>query len=232
MWNFIRDLPTDTRGQRVIQALVLLLAIGSMVYLFRDVPAIIRNTDWRVSKPHFDEGRIENGRYINDFIGWEIAIPEGWELGYTRSESQNRYAVGVMKEYGATDSLIGRTKELVTFNRGRLNTFRSSVEPADGMSEVDLLERELAELSLFEEQFSQMGMDVESGYPQREIVGGKVFYASTMEITVRGRQTKIGMTSYGGIIGGRYLGVVMSYSDPKYKFELLNAWRRSVFHDR
>jgi hypothetical protein len=210
---------------------VLLLAIGSMVYLFRGVPGIIRNTDRRVGKPHFDEGRIENGRYINDSIGWEMAIPEGWELGYTRSGSENRYAVGLLEEYGATDSLIGRTKELVSFGKGRINKLVSTVEPANGASDTDVIETMLTVMSMMDEEFRSMGMKSVFDHPQRETVGGKVFYTSTAEIEIVSRQTKHWMTFYSGLVGDHLLSVTMSYSDPQNKFELLNAWRGSVFKD-
>lgn len=33
-----------------------------------------------------------------------------------------------------------------------------------------------------------------------------------------------------GVVGDRYLSVTMGYSNPQSKFELLRAWRGSVFH--
>ena len=231
MFDFIKRLLIATRGQRITQAILLLVATGALLWLLRGVPDIFRDADWRADKPRFDEGRIENGRYINDSIGWEIAVPDGWKLGHTRSASENRRAADILNEYTESDSLLEGIKELVSFEKSGMNKLISSTEPANGALEFNIVETLLAIQAMFEEQFARGGMKYMPDYPVREMVGGKIFYTFTAEIEIPARQARHWMTVYAGLVGDRLLSVTMTYADTQAKFELLESWCGSVFND-
>ena len=229
MWEYIKELPTKTRKQRIIQISLLFVAVLAILWPLRNVITILRDSDWRTNKPYFYEGRIENGRYINDSIGWEIAIPEGWELSHTRSASENRNAKDILKKQGVEESVLSGVKELVAFQKGPLNKFLSSVEPADGMSEEDVEQNMIDIGYVMQNAFAEMGAEFTFDYPAREVIDGKVFYVATSETIMPDNETKFWMIAYGGVTGDRYLSVTISYTDPKYKSEMLEAWRGSVF---
>ncbi len=229
MFDYIKELPTKTRKQRILKTLLLLIAAFSVAWGLRSAVTLFRDSDWRIIKPYFYEGRIENGRYINDSIGWEIVIPEGWELSYTRSASENRHATDMLKKQGVEESVISGVKELVAFQKGQQNKFVSSVEHANGMSEGDVVQNMIDVSYVMKNAFAELDAEFSFDYPAREVIGGQVFYVTTSEIIMPDNKTTLWMISYGGVVGDRYLSVIVSYTDPKYKSEMLEAWRGSVF---
>jgi len=177
---------------------------------------------------YFDEGRIENGQYINDSIGWVMDIPQGWKLKPPMSSREKKVWNGMIEHIGYSMNILSQ-KSLIQFGKGKFNIFVSGTTLEIERNEKRLLEYVRNSQSNTYDIYTSFHYTCEVSLIRPASIDGVSFLVFSMEMTAPESTVPRHLIVYTGLIHGRILEVIIMYNNPSDKTEVMNAWLNSKF---
>jgi len=182
---------------------------------------------------YFDEGYIENGKYINDIIGWSMELPTGWKVVPNQNDQDVvTSVVDIYQSAGIEVKNPTPATSLISLQKDILNRFNSYYEKVQEPNQKELKESVLMLRETFSLFFPPQ-VEIKRVYPiEKEKIEELDFLTFTFEIYLPPPlDMKAYGISYSAIIREYYIGAFISYSDDKNKEEIMNAWLNSKFQD-
>ncbi len=187
----------------------------------------------------FDYGRIENGKYINNYFGFELPIPSGWtakdENGMKPLADKGKEVVAdgnerIEKMIDASKVTSATMLGLFQYEVGAKVDFNPNAvvvaENLKGHSEINTGNDYLAQARKTLIQ-TQLQYDTLSEVFTKTTIGGHDFYSMDAILKIQG--IPVHQVYYATIMKGFALGFILSYSTPEQKTMLENVLKSIKF---
>ncbi|MFR9166865.1 MAG: hypothetical protein ACLVKO_11865 [Dysgonomonas sp.] len=180
-------------------------------------------------KKKVDTGTIKEKEYTSDEIGWTIEIPDGWRVtNIDQRNALNEKGKGAIQDAIGVEIDASELKNLIGFQKNRFNIFISTIEPFVEEYLGEWLENNKTVNEIVIETFRQNGINPTVLDSKVENVGGIDFQVNQTIIELPDNN-KLTQIMYSALINNYDFGATISYTNPKYGEEMLNAFRRSKF---
>lgn len=191
---------------------------------------VILNSCTTDPNKHIDEGKVVEGIYHSQKIGWTMAVPEGWNITH-RSVSDQRTEKGLdaIKETTGLDVDDSELRQLLNFEKNRLNIFQSSLESYQPEIDGDWEVNNIALKYIIYQTYLQEGIKVDTTETTIEQIDGLDFHTFEFSLYSRNNDIILKQLMYSRLINGFDFGVNLNYNNEADKKEMLDAWMNSKF---
>lgn len=176
-----------------------------------------------------DEGSFSENVYTSEELGWQITIPNGFDVT-TREKAMNLQDTGRTMLEDSTGQEIDSTglRNLIGFQKGQFNLFQSTSEPFVEEFEGEWSQTNAQLREIIIQAFEDEGIKVGASGIEKEEVGGLEFETYSLKLRLRNGVT-LHQFMFSRLINGFDFGVNISYTDERRGEEMLKAWRASEF---
>lgn len=177
-----------------------------------------------------DEGHVEDNLYTSEEVGWQINIPEGWDI-VTLEETNDYEEKGLEIVDGITEEDIAASqlKNLISFKKNMFNMFQSDSEIFEIEYEGEYEETVTWLKEFIYEAYHDEGIEVTVSDTSKETIDGIEFYRYEFKLYDTDDSIVLNQIIYCSLINGYDLGVTINYNDEDYKNEMLKVFRNSKF---
>ena len=177
-----------------------------------------------------DEGNFENNIYSSKEIGWNISIPENWEI-ISREQNEEYEKKGLDAIEKMVDGEIDASglKNLIGFQKNKFNIFQSTSEPFVVEYPGEWEENNAGLKELIYDTYENQGIKVDSSVTKTIKIDGLDFKTYEFIIYSPKGDVIINQLMYSRLINGLDFGVNINYNNESDKKEMLNSWLNSKF---
>ncbi len=177
-----------------------------------------------------DEGTIQNNIYKSEEIGWEIEIPDGWEIvTMEESDAFQKKGLDIMEPMLDENIDVSKLRNLLSFKKNMFNLFQSTSEPYEIEYDGEWEENNKALREFLLDAYQQEGIEVTASDITTEIIDGLKFYTYTFSLYDKNGNVILNQIMYSRWHNGFDFGVNINYNDEDLKTEMLTAFRNSKF---
>ncbi|WP_298512836.1 hypothetical protein [uncultured Kordia sp.] len=177
-----------------------------------------------------DEGYVSDQVYTSKEIGWQILIPNGWDI-VTKEQSDQYSERGkeIFKEGLGVEIDDSQLKDLISFKKNQFNIFISSSEPFKEDFEGEW-EQNNADLKYYlYEMFKNNGVNVDSTATTTVRIDGLDFKRYGFTIKKTSGEVILNQLMYIKLINGHSFSVNINYNNERDKKVMLKALFDSQF---
>ncbi|MEM6685536.1 MAG: hypothetical protein AAF617_07035, partial [Bacteroidota bacterium] len=112
---------------------------------------------------HIDEGNVKDQVYTSSELGWQIKIPQGWDvITKTETDYLTERGLEAMEDTFDVEIDISGVKDLISFRKNRFNAFLSNSEPFEETYTDEWKDNNADVKKLVYETFMDQGINVDS----------------------------------------------------------------------
>ena len=177
-----------------------------------------------------DEGNYKDQIYTSQEIGWQILVPEGWDIitKWQNKAYQEKGKKAIEDLYGVEVDDSG-LKDLISFQKDRFNSFVSNSEPFKEEYEGEWEENEVNVKAMIYDAYVGNGIKVDTTATSTVQIDGLDFSHFAFTLYAPNGKKILNQLMYSRLINGYSFGVILHYNNEEDKNTLQKALFDSQF---
>jgi hypothetical protein len=212
-----------------VKILFILLIICSNTIFSQEKKELIKSDELIIEVP--ENGRIENGIYTCNKFDWKISIPEGYKVTDQKrtEELENKGYEALKKEMPSGLRVNKHPTQLIGFEIGKYDYFKSSFESLIGTKKVTLEEHKKFGEQLLRDTYSKVkGLKFELTSTDLQL-GKYSFYKVQIQLyNAKNDQLLLTQEIYNSFINEHLFSVSINYTNEEVGMLLNYTFKKSM----
>jgi hypothetical protein len=176
-----------------------------------------------------DVGKVSENVYTNDEIGWQITLPDDWDvMEKDKLEAQQKKGMEMVEQTLDTTVDYSTVNHLISFQKDQFNIFLSTSDRYDEEIDGSWAESRRIVRDVIYNTFADQGIKADTSSTS-EVINELEFDVFKTTIYSPKGDVILNQDIYSRLIRGHLFSVVINYNNEADKQTMMDAWRNSRF---